>query len=248
MPHLRTLALSDFHLGRKGSRLQHPDQLAPLVEGFERILLLGDILDHWYLKHGEAPALEHRVREVCRKAGAHQVVWFRGNHDAATEEGEEYAVLHGVLYLHGHALYHRLGKHGSLAERIRALNARKFGQRRVGSRADKTHWGLISEAYERLPQGLLRPFVWNWATRRRVRRLAGEAANGEEIQAVVFGHSHLPGVRRVGNLTVFNLGGWMKNVHACGFMREGRHCRLVRIEHGRGQPHWGRVQAQLEIT
>src|SRR5438045_4047456 len=43
-----TLALSDLHLGRVITHAKSPEVIAPLVEGFERVLLLGDIVDHWY--------------------------------------------------------------------------------------------------------------------------------------------------------------------------------------------------------
>lgn len=248
MPNLRTVALSDLHLGRSTSRLHEPEEIGPLVAGFDRVLLLGDILDHWYLTHQQIKNLEQRVRHACHKAGARQVVWFRGNHDAATEEGEEYAVLHGVLYLHGHALYHRLQGEGPLKERIGDLNDRKFGKR-IASRLNKRGWALIGAAYERIPQALARPLVWHWGTRHRVRRLAGEVqeAGAENVRAMVFGHSHCPGVKQVDRLTVFNLGGWMKNTRACGFVKEGPLCKLVQIENGHRQPHWGKVVHEVRL-
>ncbi|MBI3832302.1 MAG: metallophosphoesterase family protein [Planctomycetes bacterium] len=249
MPNLRTVAFSDLHLGRKNSRLHTPEELAPLAQGFDRVLLLGDILDHWYLTPHQIKDLEARVRNVCHKAGARQVVWIRGNHDAATEGGEEYALLHGVLYLHGHALYHKLKGNGPLAERIRDLNDRKFGHRRISSRLNKRGWALFDVAYRNIPQALCRPLVWHWGTRHKVRKLAGEVAeNGDaSVRALVFGHSHCPAVKRVGDLTVFNLGGWMKNTRACGFIKEGTRCRLVSIENGHGAPRWGKVLHEVKV-
>jgi len=249
MPTLRTVALSDLHIGRKSSRIHVPEDLEPLVTGFDRVMLLGDILDHWYLTHRQIEDLEARVRHACHRAGARQVVWFRGNHDASTKDGAEYALLHGVLYLHGHALYHQLKGRGPLDERIRHLNERKFGDRRIGSRLNHRGWDLIGKAYERIPQALARPLVWHWGTKHRVRRLAGEAraAGDEDVRVVVFGHSHCPGLKRAGELAVFNLGGWMKNTRACGFIKEGHACKLVSIENGHGAPHWGRVLHEIRL-
>jgi len=248
MPDLRTVALSDLHLGRKGSLIQRPEQLLPLMEGQERVLLLGDILDHWYLTQHQIEDLEGRMREICRRGGARQVVWVRGNHDAATEEGEEYALLHGVLYLHGHALYHKLKGNGSLAERIGDLNKRKF-HKRISSRLNKKHWSLVDAAYRRIPQALARPLLWHWGTRRKVRKLAGEAAEAgdEKVRAVVFGHSHCPGVNRAGDLLVFNLGGWMRNTRACGFLKRGSACRLVQIANKHHEPRWGETLHETQV-
>jgi UDP-2,3-diacylglucosamine pyrophosphatase LpxH len=81
-----TLALSDLHLGRVITHARAPEIIAPLVEGFDRVLLLGDIVDHWYTSASEARNYETRIRKVCAAAGVKQVVYFRGNHDACMEE------------------------------------------------------------------------------------------------------------------------------------------------------------------
>jgi metallophosphoesterase superfamily enzyme len=104
---IRTLALSDLHLGRVTTYARAPEALEPLVAGFPRVLLLGDIIDHWYTHPQQAKELEERLFAVCRAAGVKKIIYFRGNHDACTD-GEEFALLNGVLYLHGHAVYHRL--------------------------------------------------------------------------------------------------------------------------------------------
>ncbi|MCZ7647570.1 MAG: metallophosphoesterase [Planctomycetota bacterium] len=238
MASLRTLALSDLHLGRGHSCLRTPEQLAPLVAGFQRVLLLGDIVDEWYLDPAGAAEYAARVEAVCRAGGAEQVVWFRGNHDANSTRGAEYVLLGGVLYLHGHALYHPLPGRGEPAQRMADLNARKFGPRRFGSRRDKPHWAWIESAYAHIPQRLCAPVVWNPVVCLRARKLAGEMAGGERVRAVVFGHTHVPGHRRAGELDLVNLGGWLANTRACGFVREGSRAQLLRIRDRRGSPRW----------
>ena len=127
----RTLALSDLHLGRATTYAHSPEILAPLIQGFSRVLLLGDIIDHWYTGLQQAKDLEERILAVCRASGAKEVIYFRGNHDACTDDAEEFALLDRVLYLHGHALYHRLKGKGAAAVRMKALNTRKFGLSRT---------------------------------------------------------------------------------------------------------------------
>ena len=39
--------------------------------------------------------------DALNEAGVREVVYFRGNHDACIAEGEEFALLDGILYLHG---------------------------------------------------------------------------------------------------------------------------------------------------
>ena len=108
----KTLVLSDLHLGRVTTYAHAPEVIAPLVEGFDRVMLLGDIIDHWYTHPKQAAALEERIREVCKSGGVREVIYFRGNHDACHESGEEFRVLDGYLYLHGHVVYQRLPGEG----------------------------------------------------------------------------------------------------------------------------------------
>lgn len=227
-PKLRTLVLSDMHLGRASTRAQAPEILAPLLEGFDRVLLLGDIIDHWYTPDPQAKALEQRIRVMCKSAGVKELIYFRGNHDACLG-GEEFALLDGVLYLHGHALYHRLHGNGSAKSRIQALNHRKFGQGRAGSRS-RHIWRVIDHVYGSIPMAMLNPIAWPWPVVRRIRGLVDEIAPNGGVRGVVLGHTHRPGVRRLGDVTLFNLGGWLKNTRAYAFIREGDRARLVHVE------------------
>lgn len=244
---LRTLALSDLHLGRGPSCLREAKQLRPLVDGFERVLLLGDIVDEWYVTPERAGELAAEVDAVCRSGGAKEVVWFRGNHDANSSAGAEYVLLAGVLYLHGHALFHKLSRSGDAAQRMADLNRRKFGPQRLGSRKDKAHWSLIERAYERIPQEWIAPVAWNPMMRRRARKLAEELQSDEPIRALVFGHTHVPGAKRAGELELLNLGGWMSNATACGFVREGSHAKLLRIRNRRHEPRWSETLHELRL-
>lgn len=237
----RTLVLSDLHLGRVTTYAHAPEVIAPLVTGFDRVLLLGDIIDHWYTHPDQVTELEERIEEVCRKAGVRETIYFRGNHDASHSTGEEFAVLDGLLYLHGHAVYNRLTGSGPARLRIQALNQRKYGSHRVGSRLDKHVWTIIDRVYGTIPMAIISPISWPWHVRRRIESLVEEVDPSRSVRGVVLGHSHRPGVRHQGNLTLFNLGGWMKNTRACAFIREGQRIRLVHIENHKRELGWGKV-------
>ena len=243
----RTLALSDLHLGRMTTYAHAPEVIAPLVEGFDRVLLLGDIIDHWYTHAAQAEQLEGRIREVCKSAGAKEVVFFRGNHDAGTVAGEEYALIDGFLYLHGHAVYHKLKGKGSPEARIQVLNEKKFGAHRMGSRLDGQIWKLVEHVYGSIPMAILCPIAWPWPVMKRISALVKEVAPKGGVHGVVLGHSHRPGVRHFEGLALFNLGGWMKNTRACAFIREGRQLKLVHIENRSRQLRWGQVLHQAEL-
>ena len=242
----RTLVLSDLHLGRVTTLAHAPEVLAPLLAGFDRVLLLGDIIDHWYTNAPQAKTLEQRIRAVCKAAGVKELIYFRGNHDACTE-GEEFALLDGVLYLHGHAFYHKLRGHGSAKDRIQRLNEKKFGARRMASRNGRHIWRVIDRVYSSIPMAILNPIAWPWPIRRRIKSLLAEVAPQGGVRAVVLGHTHRPGVRCLGEVTLFNLGGWIKNTRACGFVREGQRIKLVQIENRSRQLCWGRILHEREL-
>jgi predicted phosphodiesterase len=242
-----TLALSDLHLGRVTTHAHAPEIISPLVEGFERVLLLGDIVDHWYTSADEARNFEERIRTVCKKAGVKDVIYFRGNHDATMEEGEEFALFDGVLYLHGHAVYHKLKGDGCVETRIQALNEKKFGATRQASRANHGMWKIIDRMYGKIPMAMMNPFAWPWPVVRRIKALAEEVAPSGTVHGVVLGHSHRPGVRNYRGMTLFNLGGWMKNTRAYGFVRHGSRIQLIHINNRAHRLHWGKVLHECEF-
>jgi predicted phosphodiesterase len=246
-PLQRTLVLSDLHLGRVTTFAHAPEVIAPLVEGFDRVLLLGDIIDHWYTHPQQAAALAQRIRAVCKSAGVKEVLYFRGNHDACDETGEEFALIDGILYLHGHAVYHSLKGGGCAKTRIQALNEKKFGPARLASRADRHIWTVVDHVYSKIPMALLSPIAWPWPVLKRIQALVDEVAPTGGVRGVVMGHSHRPGVRALNNLKLFNLGGWLKNTRAYGFIREGREVRLIHIENRQKRLRWGRVLHHSEL-
>ena len=247
VPLRRTLVLSDLHLGRVTTYAHAPEVIAPLVEGFDRVLLLGDIIDHWYTDHDQCKDFEQRLRKVCRSGGCKEVLYFRGNHDAPVESGEEFALIDGILYLHGHAVYNRLAGQGKAAERIQALNEKHYGKHRIATRNGKPIWTIIDRVYGTIPMAMLSPFAWPWPVTRRIKALVSEIAPEGGVKGVVLGHSHRPGVRKMDGLTLFNLGGWMKNTRAYGFIRDGREVKLVHIENRSHRLRWGHTLYEGEF-
>ena len=247
VPCRNTLALSDLHLGRVITHARSPEVIAPLVEGFERVLLLGDIVDHWYTSAEQARNFEHRIRGVCKSAGVKDVVYFRGNHDACMEEGEEFALIDGILYLHGHAVYHDIRGEGCPETRIKALNEEKFGPYRQDSRSRNLVWKIIDRMYGEIPMAMMLPFKWPIPVVRRIKALADEVAPDGGVRGVVLGHSHRPGVRRYRGMTLFNLGGWMRNTRAYGFVRHGGHIQLIHIDFRGKRLKWGRVLHESDL-
>ena len=121
------------------------------------------------------------------------------------------------------------------------MNARKYGRRLTASRLDKHLWTVIDRVYGRIPMAMISPIAWPLPVLWRIRTLISELAPGGGIRGVVLGHSHRPGVRHFDGLTLFNLGGWMKNTRACAFIREGQRIQLVHIENRQRHLRWGKA-------
>jgi len=245
----RTLALSDLHLGRVTTCAQAPETLRPLVEGFDCVLLLGDIIDHWYTDKEQLKDLEHRLFNVCKSAGVKKVLYFRGNHDAAHEEGEEFAIIGDVLFLHGHAVYNRLPEGNGHKARIKDFNSRHYGEKRIASRQNKAVWKLVDKMYGTIPMAMMMPFAWPWPVVRRIKSLVDEVSPHGNVRGVVLGHSHRPGVKRLTeDVTLFNLGGWIKNTRACAFIQESNHVKLVHVENRSKHLAYGKILFERNLA
>lgn len=80
---VRTLIISDIHLGMIDSKAEEVCALLDNTE-FERLVLLGDIIDGWALARGAKwrPAHMKCIRKILKAAQkGRQVIWIMGNHD-----------------------------------------------------------------------------------------------------------------------------------------------------------------------
>lgn len=92
-----TIVVSDIHLGSSVSRVK---ELTNLIEKkycrddrclFDRLVLLGDIFDDYGLTdlREEDWKFLSLIRELASPQNGVEVVWLRGNHDAALEEAAQ---------------------------------------------------------------------------------------------------------------------------------------------------------------
>ena len=102
---VRTLFLSDIHLGFRRSRVRELGELLSSVEA-EQIVLVGDIVDMLAMARRFFWAPEHtqivRTLMARRRAGT-RVVYIPGNHDASFSMIAE--LLHGQLEVHREWVY-----------------------------------------------------------------------------------------------------------------------------------------------
>ncbi|GKY86525.1 UDP-2,3-diacylglucosamine diphosphatase [Sinisalibacter aestuarii] len=225
---MRSLFLSDFHLGARACR---PREILDFLYAHEAetIYLVGDIFDLWHGGHIHwTPVHDAVIGELERRARSGvRVIYLAGNHDApfrkpgamkvpsgwelreavahrAADE-RRYLVLHGDQCDPRFLRWHWMTRLGSRADAaIRGLDAwlgRRLGRRDPG-RSQTTLERLISTF-----NGL---FVMGGAFERRLVALAGAAG----MQGVICGHSHKPGLHKVGETLFANCGDWVDSFTA----------------------------------
>lgn len=79
---MRTLIISDLHIGSKGCKT---DEILELLkdESFERYILVGDIIDGWLFKKYKKFSYQHArvIRRLLKLSKDKEIIWISGNHD-----------------------------------------------------------------------------------------------------------------------------------------------------------------------
>ena len=235
LPHCRTVFLSDVHLG---SRHCHAAELCEFLERLqcERLYLVGDIVDLWWMAKRRAawgPA-HNRVVEALHGLSRQgtELVYVPGNHDRAirrfcglmlpamqvrrrtihvTADGRRLLVVHGDDYdsmTHFGNLQERFGD--CLYERILTgnqwLNA---SRRRLGLR----YWSLSEFLKSR-----------SVAAERYIARFvqAGlDDARRRGLDGIVCGHIHRASLQVHGGLVYANDGDWVESLTALAEDHDG---------------------------
>jgi len=224
---VRTLFLSDIHLGSKGCQA---DQLLDFLRYYDAdiIYLVGDIVDGWQLKSGWYWPQSHNdvVQKLLRKArkGA-RMIYIPGNHDEflrdyygthlggievvedaihVAADGTPYLVIHGDIFdiVIRHARW--LALMGDKAYDFAIWINTYFNaiRRSLGL----TYWSLSQWAKLKVKNAV--NFIGAFET-----ALAGEARR-RGVSGVICGHIHHAVVRRQGGFCYINCGDWIESCTA----------------------------------
>jgi UDP-2,3-diacylglucosamine pyrophosphatase LpxH len=241
-PMHRTLFLSDIHLG---SRHCHAAELAAFLQSAscERLYLVGDIIDLWYLAQRRAAwgAAQNQVVEALhalRRAGT-QIVYVPGNHDRpirrfcglalpamqvrrrtihVTADGRRLLVTHGDDY---DAVTH----FGSLQEKFgdwlyyRILSGNRWVNK-LRTRLGLRYWSL-SEFLKRR-SGAAEAYIARFVQ-------AGlDDAKRRGLDGIVCGHIHRASLLQRDGLVYANDGDWVESLTA---LAEGHDGTLRLLSH-----------------
>jgi len=239
LPRLRTVFISDVHLGFRGCQAEYLLDFLDHLDA-EHLVLVGDIIDLWSLKQSVYWPVSHQdvLRKILRLArSGTRVTYVPGNHDEGFRElcgaevagieirrdfihiaadGQRYLVLHGDDFdgaVKFSGFLKRFGEHvyDFLLWAGRGIHAirRRFG---FG------YWSLATWLKSQVADARL--YV------ERFERAAAHAAQRHGLDGVICGHIHHPEIRTVGGIRYCNDGDWVEH---CSALVEDRNGRLALI-------------------
>ncbi len=246
---VRTLFLSDIHLGYRRSRVGELAEFLHSVTA-QQIVLVGDIIDALSLGRRLFWSAEHtnivRVLLARRRAGA-RLLFIPGNHDASLALFAE--VLNGQLEVHREWV-HRTVR----GRRLLVTHGDRFDGivpcvpwlTRLG---DALYYVTVafSHAVNNARRALGRPY---WPVAERIKlgmgpsvryiesfeQVAAKHARAEGYDGIVCGHIHRANLRDIGGTTYCNTGDWVESCSALIETLDGE-LQLVRWPDGLSAAH-----------
>lgn len=232
---LRTLFVSDLHLGSAASRAEAFLEFLRQVEA-ERIYLVGDIFELWSGARLHWSSVQSAVLHElqARMAAGTQVIYLPGNHDLQ-HQAQDFARHHGFELVAAH-------RHETAAgDRYLVLHGDQFDLQllrshrltRLGARIDGLLHGMDNAIGRRLgravrPGGwLVRAFHMLVLLGKRHEDRLSRHARDQGCQGIICGHFHLAALNRRNGVTYANCGDWVHSLTALTECPEGR-LRLMR--------------------
>ena len=239
---VRSIFLSDIHLGTKACQAQH---LLDFIKQYaaQHVFLLGDIIDLWAMKRGGVVWTEPQntfVQKMLRRArhGEH-VVFVPGNHDEALREyvgvafgniqiaqevvhtaadGRRYLLLHGDAFDQVTVHHRWLALLGDKAyDFLVMLNVYLSWLRRT--LRVPGYWSLAGYAKRQVKTAINFIFDFEESVLRHVRERGFDGA--------ICGHIHWPVIKEMDGLRYLNCGDWVDSCTAIIEHLDGR-MELVR--------------------
>ena len=223
MLHVRSIFVSDIHLGTRACQAEHLIDFLR-EHSAEHLYLLGDIVDFWSMARSVhwAPAHNTVVQKILRRARhGEKVVLIPGNHDEVLRE--YVGTAFGGITLTDHAIHETadgrrfLLTHGDEFDQVTRYH------RWIAVLGDYFYNLLVSINLRLswIRRRLGRPGYWSLATyaKRRVKGalefvfdfedsvIRGARARG--LDGVICGHIHCAAIKEVAGLTYINCGDWV---------------------------------------
>lgn len=223
LEHYRTAWISDVHLGTRGSKAAALLQFLRENE-FERLYLVGDIIDVWALRRAIYWPQEHNdvIQKILRKGRkGTEIIYIPGNHDeflqgfhgmyasVSLQKNCVHTTVDGrrILVIHGHELDTVVQNMGWLAHAgdvgYRVLMRCNGVVNAIRGMLGLGYWSL--SAYVKAEVKNVVGFIGSYEE--AVARYAAEYG----VDGVLCGHIHTASRRRIGNLEYYNTGDWVES-------------------------------------
>jgi UDP-2,3-diacylglucosamine pyrophosphatase LpxH len=209
---MKTLIISDLHIGSKGCQTEAILELLK-NESYDRYILVGDIIDGWLFKKYKKFSYQHTkvIRRLLKLSKNKEIIWISGNHDEflrkyiPVEIGNikvmDEFIENGVWYCHGDKYdgiikMHWLGILGSLGYDL-AIVIDRFLKRFN----KKTSLSKYLKDNVKAAVSFLIDFE-NEMVRQAKKR---------KCHTVVCGHIHTPNYKIIDGVDYLNCGDWIEN-------------------------------------
>jgi UDP-2,3-diacylglucosamine pyrophosphatase LpxH len=243
MPKVRSIFLSDIHLGTRACQAQSLLEFLREYDS-EHLFLIGDIVDFWAMKRGVHWSTRHNtvVQKILKRARHNtSVIFIPGNHDEALRahvgisfghirllhdhvhtaaDGKRYLLTHGDDFDQV-TKYHRwaavLGdKAYAFAVRLNTMVS--WFRRRFGIAG---YWSLAGYAKRKVKSAVSFIFDFEESVARYVKERG--------VDGVICGHIHAAAIKDIGGIRYINCGDW---VDSCTAVLEHEDGRMELLEWG----------------
>ncbi|TXI77572.1 MAG: UDP-2,3-diacylglucosamine diphosphatase [Dechloromonas sp.] len=236
MPKVRSVFLSDIHLG---TRACQAESLLDFLREYssEQTFLIGDIIDFWAMSRSICwtPAQNTVVQKFLRRARhGERIVLVPGNHDEAlrdycgtvfgdievasefvheTVDGRRFLLIHGDVFDQVTRHHRWVAILGDKAyELLVRLNAQlSWVRRKLGIPG---YWSLAGYAKRKVKTAL--NFIFDFE------ESAVHHARDRGLDGVICGHIHWATIREINGLTYINCGDWVDSCTAIVEHFDGR--------------------------
>ncbi|MGF9762901.1 UDP-2,3-diacylglucosamine diphosphatase [Microvirga sp. 0TCS3.31] len=224
---VRTLFLSDLHLGTKGCQAEQVLAFLKCYDG-DTIYLVGDIIDAWRLKSGWYWPQAHNdvVQKLLRKVRkGSRLIYVPGNHDEflrdfigntfghieitdqaihEAADGKRYLVIHGDQFdlVVRHARWLALLGDGAYTTALAVNTHLNQVRRRLGL----TYWSLSAWAKLKVKNAV------NYIS--RFEEFLSSEAKRQEVDGVICGHIHHAALHDQWGIRYVNTGDWVESCTA----------------------------------
>ncbi len=236
MPKVRSLFLSDIHLG---TRACQADQLLDFLREYssDNIFLIGDIVDFWAMNRSIhwSSAQNTVVQKLLRRARhGERIVFIPGNHDEVlreycgilfgdievaselvheTVDGKRYLLIHGDVFDQVTRHHRWVAILGDAAYNllVRINHTLSWMRRKAGIPG---YWSLAGFAKRKVKTAL--NFIFDFE------ESAVHHARERGLDGVICGHIHWAMIRDIGGCTYVNCGDWVDSCTAIVEHMDGR--------------------------